>query len=166
MTPDGRVRFSKKSCKPPRKFCGEFTESTEEHHLARARMVRKAYGDAPLDALLADVEQRGVLELIVLDPANSRREDSTDPPAIIRYLVADDAFRVPGYAHPLAQSDAVRALVELHPCLPEKRLGAEFWRCAWIEVGGQRARADSIIDCLLAMNNHRQEFGLPLAGRR
>lgn len=74
MTPEGRVRFSKKSCKPPRKFCGEFTESTEEHHLARARMVRKAYGGEALDALLSDVEQRGILELIVLDPANSRRE--------------------------------------------------------------------------------------------
>lgn len=85
---------------------------------------------------------------------------------MVRYLVADDAFRVPGHPNPLGQSDAVKALVELHPCLPEKRLGAEFWRCAWIEISGQRARADSIIDCLLAMNNHREEFGIPFAGAR
>lgn len=164
MTPDGRVRFSKKSCKPPRKFCGEYTESTEEHHMARARMVRRAYGAHALDEILVSVEQRGILDLIVLDPASSRREDASEPPAMVRYLVADDAFRVPGHPHPLGQADAVKALVELHPGLPEKRLGAEFWRCAWIEVSGQRARADSVIDCLLAMNQNRGAFGIQVAG--
>ena len=81
---------------------------------------------------------------------------------VARYLVANDAFMVDGCDAPLSQSDTVRELCRQHPFLPEKRLGSEFWRCAWIEVGSQRVRADVVMDCVLAMNADRTWWG---AGR-